>query len=443
MQVKLLLNSVDRTSLLGEDWVINSNDGAIIDTLELKLHDANNSVLVVTGQDLIIEKSDDDTVRYFGGIVAEASQQRLGLGRVWSILAQDWKLILDRAVVFSKSYVNQTDQAIIQDAFTEAGVTEINTSSISVGRTIDEISFEGTTLRNIMELMISITGFRWDVDYFKVLVYEEEGTKTVDFELSDDPDESTTFPYYNFSYTEEVAQFSRIKIRGANQVSADTEDIYAGDGATILFQTGPAQQPGASAISRAPLLNFAGSANTSNRVIVELNTGSQGSPSWSTQNVGIEGQDPLSSAVPVVWNALGRSFKFNTAPSDFTNAFRIKGRYLSPLSVVIEDDARSASLGRTFTKIVNQPDIITEDAAVDVAVALMRMHGTKLYARCTTDQDAPVVGSIIKITNAIAGLTARRMLVHRMTTRLVGGTSAQYALQLVNEIDEGMVAAVT
>ena len=124
VKLKLLIDGVDRTSSWVEhSWVINDNDGDMIDACEVEVEDPDNTITLTENKDLVIEDDDDSTTRFFAGIITEIATETLnGIGRTYKVTAQDWKVILDRAH-FSAISINANDSAIIATAFTEAGVT--------------------------------------------------------------------------------------------------------------------------------------------------------------------------------------------------------------------------------------------------------------------------------------------------------------------------------
>ena len=165
-----------------------------------------------------------------------------GLGRVWSCSAQDWKLLLDRAVV-TKDYTNKKDWFIIRDAFKEAyddledtvlekGYlgNELNLDGFGLyddtspladptqldlglgsagarypGNDIDKASFDGQSLRSLIDVIASQVGYEWTVDAFKNFWYYPVTSTEIEapFNLSADPaDDDTSSSSYDLQWRE-------------------------------------------------------------------------------------------------------------------------------------------------------------------------------------------------------------------------------------------------
>ena len=424
MQVRVIIEGVDRTSTLYEDWSIDDNDGSNISTMELVLDDQYNTISIRTGIDIVVEDFNDSSTRYFGGIVVQKSHRRAGLGRHIIITCQDYKMLLDRAT-FSKGYSSMMDRDIIRDAFLEAGLIEIDTSHIMEGRELASLNFEGATLRNLMDVVSSITAFPWNIDFFKRLRYGPAGESFAPFTLHNTPDSISSFPYYNWSYVEEMGSFNEVEIRGGVTLSDDREDIYSGDGSAKEFVTG--SQSGTTPISEA--------SDGESRVGIDINTGTNNSPVWESQDVGIEAEDTLAGTIDVLWNPLSKLVTFQDAPPNLTNSWRVRGRYRILVTATQRDEALVFQWGRILRKVVIEPDLTDTQAAIDLAEAFLNEHGTIFYGKCSVDNDGLRVGMIILVTSEMDGLAGHPFHIQTISTRLLGHTLAEYQLLLVDTVN--------
>lgn len=425
------------TAVIEDGWETSARSGSVIDVLSMMLHDQDASIDIKTGYDIVIAEQGNPNNRLFGGLIVQQHYVPLGLGRDIHLTCQDYTTLLDRATV-RKTYevASQTDRGIIQDAFVQAGLTEINTSAfVQTGRIIPTMNVKGSTLRTLLDQLAEITGFIWRVDYHKNLIYKSRtsgltGTAPIRFGFSTASDDVDTFPFYNESYTSDIADFNFLELQGGKDVSDDQVEIYAGDGVSKIFTTGSAQQANRNPI-RQPRKGF-------ESVEIQLNTGSQGSPDFDTELVvGLEGDASLglgSPAVEVLWNPLTRRIEFDTAPLDGSNGWRIKGRYLFDLIIQHADTASIARLKRIFKASMIVPEATELDTAVELALAFMRENTGRETIIFTTNKDmtTDIVGDTIKVTDSRIGLDSALFVVNSLSIRLLGGETFEYIIEAQN-----------
>ena len=161
MRIRVIIEGNDLTEWVSNyDWNIQTSDMDDIDVLTMEfedeyiigvVHDSINNRAVFRegyldirrGYDVIIEDYFDDTIRYFGGIIAEKTTRPDGLGNITSIIAQDWKVLLDKSS-FTAKYSGMDDRDIIIDAFLKSNVNEINTSGVLlVRKKLEYMEFAG------------------------------------------------------------------------------------------------------------------------------------------------------------------------------------------------------------------------------------------------------------------------------------------------------------
>tara|TARA_Y100000310_G_scaffold318377_1_gene372337 strand:+ start:344 stop:1654 length:1311 start_codon:yes stop_codon:yes gene_type:complete len=422
MKIKLLINSVDRTSILVEDsWSIDEFDGSVLDTMELELDDTDNSVTIANDQDVVVEDNADANTRFFGGIVAELRVSPHGIGRRIFITAVDWKAILDRAY-FTMAFDDDTDKTIIQNSFTEAGITEINTADlVQSARTIDKLVFRGTSLRQMMDVVSEITAWFWDVNKFKKLVYRPYGDVRSTIDFSDAANESTTWPYYNPNLIKDAGQFHKVIIHGAKKLSAITNQTYAGDGTRKRFTL---SQDNVLSSGDYPLIVRGPEGSDPDIPTVDRNTNTNGSPTWTAQTVGVEEQD---TGKDVLWNPAAGQVLWTTAPPNFADAsWRITGRGFVAAAAIAEDLVASAAAGRTFTKVLVLPEVEDDDQAIDVANAFLREQGAKDRVSLTFTKDGLTVGDTVAVTSTVLGLTAVLYQIQQISMRNLGAEIYEY-----------------
>ncbi len=439
VKLRVFVNAVDLSaSFLEEGFLLEESEGGTIDVLALEFIDPSKTLNILDGHEVILEDFDDNTIRFFGGLITEARQEQEGLGLHWTVTAQDWKLLLDRSF-FSKVYTNQTDAFIISDAFTEAEVTEINVADlVQTGRTIARLVFNGVSLRQMMQVLKSITGFYWDVNPFKKLIYRPEGDvlAAFNFDLAA-PDLSTTFPYQEGGRSRTIGQFNAVQIVRGHKLTNVT-DTYSGDGTRTDFNL----RIDGIVSGRTYHQIFRGPPGASPDIpIIEKNTGSDGTPTWTDQTVGREGSSEA--GVDVIWNNLTGQLRFTTAPPNFANnSWRIQGQYLAPVVWEERDEDAIASAGRVFMKVLTVTEVETDDQAQDLAEAFLREQGAKDIINCVFDVDGLKIGDGVNVNDPTFGVN-KLYKVHKMSTSFRGGTTFQYTAVLGNgPIGLGEVAEI-
>ncbi len=253
-------NLVDRTSIIFEQgFFITHNIGSTIDILELTLLDKlvesgsgstfkrtdNLLTALVSGHDIQAEDFNDATNILFGGIVVEIRRELIGIDILYHITAQDWTMLASRAT-FTLQRVNITDSTLIQAAFTNAELSEINTKLVTdipagfvnSGRVFDFMGFVGATLSSMLDVVTSATGFFWWIDPDKFLHYERFAQAQSSLEFTDviaNLVSGSIVPYYSLDYTRTMGQFNAVEVRGHLRISDDLSQIYKNDGVEISF----------------------------------------------------------------------------------------------------------------------------------------------------------------------------------------------------------------
>jgi subtilisin family serine protease len=432
MKYRVKINSVDVTvKLLEEGFHIDGQEGGIMDTAACSFYDSDNSLSIVAGNEIIIENFDDATERQFGGLINQVTVEHDGLVRLISVAAQDWKMILSKAS-FAKIYNNLSDYDIIQDSFTEAGITEFDTTTfvvgVTTGRVIPRLVAKGMTLRQMLDILISITGYVWDVDAFKRLHYHSEFSSLAPFNFSTAYDGVSTFGYSEAKRVTTMGEYNTVEIRGGVKLVQVT-DIYSGDGARVFFNL----RIDGIVAGREYHNIFRGPVGADPDVpIIEKNIGSDGVPDWDLQSVGIESIDTLT-AVDVLWSALAGYVEFANAPPNFANnSWRITGQYAAQAAHTQPDDvAIAAAGGRIFKKVLTIPEIETDQQAIDIAQAFLRAQGPKDRILLSYDRDGLEVCDAVNVADTLFGVD-KLYQVHRLSSSILGGSTINYNATLGN-----------
>ncbi len=442
MQVRLDIDSVDRTSALivthpvGNPWSLALNKGAEIDVASFSLDDPTSILSVVEGKEVLITQTDvSPEVRIFGGIATQVQQVPSGFGRVLNVIAQDWTILLHRATV-DKDYASQTDKVIIADIFSEAGITELDVATnVQAIHTFDNLRFTGHTLYQVLDLLAEVSGAVWYIDPDKNLIYQAASTSLASFSLSDSPNDSSSFGYWNLQHFKDVSSlYNEVVVRGGKELSADKTGTHGSDGVLTVFAA--VDEDGISITDPPSGADTAFTPQGVERVEVFVNTNTNASPTWTQQGVGLEDEDTLGASfdgktVDVLWNQLARRLEFNTAPPNFAdNAYQVKGRYRIQIQVKRRNAASIASLGRTFSKTIVDLSILTTNMAIDVALAFLNENGiTKEQVVCQFDHDGLKILDRITFVNSGFGINAS-FLTQALKLDFQGGKIAFYTATL-------------
>ncbi len=442
MKVKLEINGIDLTSRLltahpvGRTWSLTLNEGAEVDSAAFSLDDPDRTLSLTAWHEVVVTRTDvTPSKKIFGGFLTQIESADSGLGRVFFCQAQDYTILLHRYVV-DRDYEAQTDKVILADAFSQAGLALIDTSTkVQAIKTFDNLRFAGHSLYQVLDILAESSGALWYVNPEKQLVYQTPETDEAAFSLSDDPDDAASFGYWSVQHARDAASlFNRVVVRGGKELSDDQDIILPGDGSRTIFR---AEKDDGHVVTDPPT-----DADTSftpqgiKRVEVFVNTGTDGTPVWTQQGVGLEGEDTLGTAfdgktVAVLWNPATGRLQFQTAPPNFpNNAIKIRGRY--PIQIEVEEINQDSidATGQTIAKVIVDQSIVTTDMAIEVATAFLNEHSEEQEEITVSfDHDGLEIGQQMHFTNALRSIS-KKLKAKSLNIAFLGGTTAQYTAKL-------------
>lgn len=227
MALALMIDGVDYISeLIHESLRVNQTNDGLNSTCQFEIEDTGviqadawtvevtrvEDGDVITGHTTFSEPKvevsvvDGATV-YFAGVLSRIVVRPRGVIAVGGYVepptqvlrcdCHDFSALLEESVIDSlEEYVNETDEAVIDDIFTKY-VTGIDFATHVDGGafTFRSISFEDITVRQAMDLIVARTGYIWYVDYSKKLHYSEAEANAPAWHLSDQPDDVNSFSY--------------------------------------------------------------------------------------------------------------------------------------------------------------------------------------------------------------------------------------------------------
>lgn len=326
-------------------------EGSQIDTLDFILEDTTDALNVTMWSK--VEWIADGT-KLFGGFVVRA-QPELGPGdshKRWQVQCESYAALLDTGKRVHKSYLKQTVGYIITDLITEAGLSDISTTGVSAGGTVDSFVVDGDSLPILIDRLVQLGGqlasadWGWYIDPDGVLyagLYSDNPSPFAIVELAS-ADWSASFPPLSApSYIEDATEIrNRITVRGGSVPSEEVTETFTGDGATTTFQL----------------------ENTHIRSITSITL--DGTLVWW----GVDWYDSFNDFQCLV-NFYAGTLRWDVG-NEPTGTIQCTYRYDSALEVIVANNASYTTYGRWFDYEITDRSISTEQAATDIANAILR-----------------------------------------------------------------------
>jgi hypothetical protein len=380
--------------------------GKAVDIAKLSLENAG--ALTITEWDEVIISNDAETVTYFGGhITTMVPRIRAGIEIDYKITCQDYTILFDKAII-NKEWVSQTDTTILADIRTDASpdltAFDFSTEVTSQG-TIDRFRAPRRTVREALDELAKRAGAVWYVDYDKNLHWFGVEDVYASFGLSDSPDYSSSYPYAHLrKEVDGMSLINRVTVVGGRYLSANTTHEYASDGQQTLF-TVPYyyhHQTGESA------------------VLVDKNTGSDVSPSWTAQTLGIKYIDD-GAGKDVLFSFQERFFEFATAPSDLKLGWRVRARHEAPLRVRVRSQDSYDRYSQWFEDVLVDYTILDKGEARKRGKAILaeRALGRTVYY-CSVHEPGLRAGEVVRLEDSTFNIDDY-YLIQKITRFFLGG----------------------
>jgi len=343
------------------------------------------------GQTDCTQLPDGTTVRQsrlFYGVISDLERDYANEpDRVYTLTVQSGVAYLDRTLV-SVTYTNQYDSQIIADLLTNsayglAGV--FNTVSVVQGVQIVQVSYDLSTVRDIINALTDESGFVVNVDAYLNFTYAPPVYNPAPFGLSDQPDYVNTFPFHDFKAKDDGTQIkNRVTIDGGKYIAGPITDTFTGDGHTKTFNL--SQQP--------------------NTVYSITLNGTAQKYGWDTLiTLGSGGY-----VVSVSQSA--QHITFQTAPVSGA-AIAVNYDFQSPIRIKeLDPNSASAHNGWIFDSVIHDTSLVTVQAAQQRAIAETQEFGYSRMIYTLTSQMQPLVaGMLVPIWHRGEGLSGQAFLV--------------------------------
>lgn len=188
--------------------------------------------------------------RLFAGYVEDHVNVYVGKQRHTVVQCASSSKLLETAGLIAASYTSEQDTSIITNALSLLPVNSSiigqlatgqqhefgPTSTLISGVIVDSISFNNSTLREVLNGISAQSGSIYYVDAYYYLWYVPPSFSGSVVQLSDEPDNVTSFPYYDFSVEYDSTNPVNVAlVMGSKQTAAAYTDTFSGNGSQTVF----------------------------------------------------------------------------------------------------------------------------------------------------------------------------------------------------------------
>jgi len=223
------IGGVDKTGLVrSKETKIENIITSQVDTCTFKLK-ADTAAEISEGQEIII--TNENSQRDFGGRILRFISEDFGPNKtILTVHAVDYCRDLRRKLVV-KLYENQALKAIVEDILSAYFPGEFTTVNVETGPTIPNIKFNYVDAFSCFNMLASLTGYEWYIDYNKDVHFFAKTSKTAPIELTD-----TSKNYWALKVTRDGSQRrNRTYVRGAKYWGNSRTVELKGDGSRRIW----------------------------------------------------------------------------------------------------------------------------------------------------------------------------------------------------------------
>jgi hypothetical protein len=421
-EVKIKIGGVDYTSRLLQS---NAPPGSVaghltidnvittqIDQARFGLFPAKDLDGLKSWQELLITDT-GETVKYFGGYVTGLTRTPFvdsdGTDRVaLNVDGQDYTCLFPKSLI-NRAWTGQTDQTIVQEIISYADPDLspiINTNTyVTSNATIGKFRCSRLTVREALNRLGEIVGADWYVDYDAKLHWFIAEEDTADFDLSDNPDNVSSFGYRGLIKNEPGLDIiNRVTVVGGYYRSADTTYILQGTGKDTRVA-----------------MPFKAHAPTGyDSIRVWRNDGSDAAPSWTSLTVKTAYINELGGANECLHYFQEHILEQQNNWPNLKSACKVTAQYEIPLRVECRDQASYTEYGRWLNGLINDAGISTKTEARLRGKALLAAHSVAVpIYRLVTYEPGLKAGQKVHIVSAALNMD-KYLLIQRVITRTLG-----------------------
>lgn len=154
------------------------------------------------------------------------------------------------------------------------------------------------------------------------------------------------------------------------------------------------------------------------------NTGSEGTPTWTSQTVGEFGKDTLGT-VDVNYDPLNHWLNFNTAPNNYYDAVRVTGKILRPIRVRVEDVGAGE---QTYATVIQNENITSVSQALALGDSKLNKRNAVTNLSFKTFEPGLNAGESINVTDTDRGLN-QTLVIQSIRTRWLSPKLAEFEVE--------------
>jgi len=219
-----------------------TNSGNIRETVQNKSGVMDLQFSIKAGQAIPQEGAEfifkDGSRFLFGGYISRTKPTEIGKADllIYDIEVSDYSYIFNNKIA-RRAYQNQTLKYIVEDlmdTYVDAGYA-FTTTNVTVGPTIDSVTFDHISIRKCFEKLQKLTGYVWYVDYEKNIFFTMQ---TADPAPESITDTSENFQSISISYDMSQVR-NAVTVIGSDdgeQSESYTEETFTGDGETRSWE---------------------------------------------------------------------------------------------------------------------------------------------------------------------------------------------------------------
>lgn len=340
--------------------------------------------------------------RIFTGYIDDLEITYEGNQRFYDVKSISNNSLLEDYALINSSYTNEYDTFIITDVITTyfSGVISTGqqnlqapTSTIVQGQLIDSIVHVDMTFREVLNYLSNTSGFLFYLDPYFYLHYVPQYYDVATFQLSDNPDYITSFPYESYTLQKDgTTRGNAIKLTGNKQNAAAIQDLFTGDGSTTVFN-----------LTKPPYTVH----------LVTVN--------GVRQRTGVDGVDVLGSTFKALVNKQRLIITFQTAPPN-TQAIVVEYTYEDAVISLVQSGDSYAKYNRWFWRKVNDSNMTSSKAATLRGIAEATKYAfSRQIPKFTTNNLSIPVGSTVLLTSQHDSLSQTAFTVQTVSVSHLGG----------------------
>ncbi len=372
--------------------------------------------------DELIISDPGETVRYFGGVVTGFDDQEFGIAVDYICTATDFTVLLEKSIVINR-WIDELDEDVLADIRTIAEPDlldfDFSTNVDSLG-TVPTLTSSRLSVREVMDEMARRFSAQWYIDYNKNLHWFAVEKMQAPFTLSSSPDHSGSFPYSQLTVNQDALDLiNRFTVVGGTEESAVVSDVYPADGLQLEFV----------------VPHFYHSESEVIPIKVFINTGTEPSPTWTLQTLGIKNIDD-GGGFDVLYSFTEKFFEFAVAPPLFKSSWQVTARKTIPIRARVRSDSSEQIYGRWFDDRIEDESISSKEEAKQAGRAKLASRSlARVVHTLTVNEPGLRVGMVVRLINSLRSIDGD-YLIRRINRSFLGSGYMADSVELGDYLED-------